>query len=343
MKSPGYKEYASLKKLNTLGTESIARYLYPLYSINELPEICRFAHQKALPLIPLGSGSNVVFYDDLNAILMPVLCKNREVSGSDKNDVFITVGAGHNWHELVRWTLKQGYYGLENLSLIPGTVGAAPIQNIGAYGIEIKDFLISVKGYCLLKNKYLTLTSHECEFGYRDSVFKQKLHGTFIITEITLRLSKIFLPNLTYDGLQKAVNFCGDHKALTGLQLSNIVCEIRRNKLPDPGALGNVGSFFKNPVVTKTDFHKIFKQFPDVIAYEHKWGSYKLAAGWLIDACGFKGYRTGDAGVFKQQALVLVNYGKATGKDILALAEIIRQKVFDTFSIMLEIEPCIYP
>ncbi|MCY4178312.1 MAG: UDP-N-acetylmuramate dehydrogenase [Endozoicomonadaceae bacterium] len=335
------KEYVNLKPFNTLGINATARYLYPLYSEVELPAICQFADQKGLPLMPLGAGSNIVLHSDPDAVVMPILCKDKQITIHD-DEVLLTASAGHNWHELVRWTLQHNYYGLENLSLIPGTAGAAPIQNIGAYGVEIKDSLVSVRGYCRLKKQFMLLTGDECEFGYRDSIFKRKLRNTFIITQITLRLSRTFSPNLSYDNLHKAVSHY-PHKTLTALMISDTVCTIRKKKLPDPKQLGNVGSFFKNPLVTRQTLDKIRKKYTNAIAYTVNNDFYKLAAGWLIDACGLKGYRKGDAGVFQDQALVLVNYGKATGKEMLALAQFIQQQVFDTFNVLLEVEPCIYP
>ena len=337
-----YHENASLKPLHTLQAEATARYLIPASSRQDIVDISNFALAHELPLIPLGQGSNVVFRDHVEAVVMPVVLHGCSVIYHGSSALF-SLQAGENWHQWVRQTLLQGWHGLENLSLIPGTVGAAPVQNIGAYGVELKDLLVQVKGYHRLKREFITLPVERCRLGYRDSIFKQKLYGNFIITEVTLRLHRMLLPRLSYGQLASEVEeFRGD-QALTGIHISDAVCHIRNKRLPDPAVLNNAGSFFKNPVVSSSAMEIIRLRHEDVIAYPLANGQWKLAAGWLIDSCGLKGYRRKAVGVYEQQALVLVNYGQASGKDILALATAIQQRVYEKFNVHLDIEPQIYP
>jgi len=342
MKPLRCKEYASLRNFNSFGVEATARYFYPVYDESHIAEVYQFAKKHCLPLISLGEGSNIVFRETINSVVMLLCLRHRKVSIASHH-IDITIGAGNNWHELVRWTLKQGYYGLENLSLIPGTVGAAPIQNIGAYGVELKEVLLQVRGYKIDEDCFITLTNEECLFGYRDSIFKTALQNNFVITEVTLRLSPIFYPNLDYGELKNTVESMSQFQPLTGLSVSDAVCYIRQQKLPDPKKLGNAGSFFKNPIVTQERFNLIRQKFPKVVAYPLKDQQWKLAAGWLIDACGLKGFRKGRVGTFSKQALVLVNHGEATGGEIIAFATMIKNKVYECFNVMLEIEPCVYP
>lgn len=337
------KEYASLKPFNTLGVNASARYLCPANSESDIAAICRFSREQGLPLIPLGGGSNIVLREHIEAVVMPVAIEYQQIKVVTQDQAFVSVGAGCNWHALVRWTLKNRLYGLENLSLIPGNTGAAPVQNIGAYGVELKDTLVQVRGYHRSTQAYVTLSKEACAFGYRDSVFKQALCNDFIITEVVLCLSRTLTPYLAYGKLQKVVEeICGSEH-LTGLGISDAVCRIREDKLPDPGIIGNAGSFFKNPVVSSDVFEQLRSDHPNMVAFAQGDKHWKLAAGWLIDTCGLKGYQENAVGTYNKQALVLINYGGATGKDILGFASMIQNTVYQRFHIMLEIEPMIYP
>ena len=337
-----YHENVSLKPLHTLQAEATARYLIPASSEQDIVDISNFALSHQLPLIPLGQGSNVVFRHHVEAVVMPVVLHGCSITYHGSNALF-SLQAGENWHQWVRKTLLQGWHGLENLSLIPGTVGAAPVQNIGAYGTELKDLLVQVRGYHRLKKEFISLPVDKCQFGYRDSIFKHRLYGNFIITEVTLRLQRKLSPHLSYGQLASEVeNFRGDQQ-LTGMHISDAICHIRNTHLPDPAVLNNAGSFFKNPVVSSSTMEIIRRKYEDVIAYPLANGRWKLAAGWLIDSCGLKGYRRKAVGVYERQALILVNYGQTSGEDILALATTIQQRVHKKFNVHLDIEPQIYP
>ena len=337
------KEYANLKLLNTLGVSSTARYLCPAFSEQDVASICEFAHTKNLPLIPLGEGSNIVFREEIEAVVMPVMLQHRALVSGPEGQVFVTVGAGCSWHALVRWTLQQQLHGLENLSLIPGNAGSAPVQNIGAYGVELKDSLVKVRGYHRRDQRYVSLSKQECLFGYRDSIFKQALCNEFIITEVVLCLKRTLTPRLTYGKLREYVHRSCQGNTPTGLEISDAVCRIRQEKLPDPKVLGNAGSFFKNPVVSSEVFNTLRLDHPNIVAYRQSDNSWKLAAGWLIDACGLKGFRDGVGGMYDKQALVLVHYGGGSGDDVLALASMVQHNIYQRFNIRLEIEPVIYP
>ena len=337
------EEYASLKTMNTMGLESVARYFGRVESLAALQEALVFAKERHLAVIPLGEGSNVVLGESLDALVLLIRLKGREILESHNGSILLKVGAGEHWHSLVCWSLEQEFYGLENLALIPGCVGAAPVQNIGAYGVEIKDRFVSLDAVDRQTGESMTLSAEECAFGYRDSVFKNGLMDRVIITSVTLRLSTTLMPELDYGALkEKAEGFAGEGERPTGMDICRAVCAIRREKLPDPQVIGNAGSFFKNPVVS--DEHKVAlkDKFSDIPAYKVSEG-WKLPAGWLIEHCGFKGCLKKDgAGVYDKQALVLVNHGNACGKDILLLAEEIRVAVKERFSVTLEIEPRIY-
>ena len=337
-----YTKLVNLKNHTTFGLNAIAKFFYPLISEDDIEEIVNFSQKLKIPLIPLGSGSNVIFGDYINAVIMPVLIKNVSIKPQNEK-VLITLGAGCNWHETVKWTIEQGYFGLENLSLIPGTVGAAPVQNIGAYGVEISDRLYSVTAYCLIKRQIIVLTKKDCALKYRSSIFKESAKNKFIILYVTLSLDRTFKPVLTYPAIKKALDeHCNTEKP-TAIQISDIIINIRRSKLPDPSKLGNVGSFFKNPIVDNKILKKLQQQYPFITSFITNNNNYKISAGMLIQECGLKGYRNKEnVGVYEKQALVLVNHGGATGKDIIKLSDIIKKRVFDKFNIKLEIEPTLY-
>ena len=337
------EEEASLQPFNTLGLEARARYLCPAYSEEDVAALHDFACRRRVPLLPLGEGSNVVFNGEVCAVVMPVRIPGVVKINEQTDRVLVRAGAGENWHALVRRLLDLGYYGVQNLSLIPGNTGGAPVQNIGAYGVSLEELLESVRGYRLSSRRFVTLNGAQCDFGYRDSVFKRALKDDFIITSVTLRLSKTLRPGLHYAGLKEEVEALCRGRAPSGHDISDAVCRIRRRKLPDPAVLGNAGSFFKNPVVPEAQFGAIRSAHPDVVAWPDKPGYVKLAAGWLIDACGLKGYRQGDAGIYERQALVIVNHGCATGREILMLAQTVVARVCDTSGVTLETEPAVIP
>lgn len=279
----------------------------------------------------LGGGSNILPVGYLNAhVIKPDLQGIRYEHTGDS--VLVTAGAGVVWHDLVLDTLAQGYSGLENLSLIPGSVGAAPIQNIGAYGVELSERLVEVEVLDIQSRQILMLSNEECEFDYRDSIFKHELKGRVIVTHVTLKLDREPQFNLTYGALGNAVACLNDNPTAT--DVSNAVIQIRRSKLPDPELLGNAGSFFKNPLVSSEQYNQLKLEFPGMVAYIQDDG-FKLAAGWLVEQCGLKGYRHGDAGVHDKQALVIVNHGKARAEELLSVAAKVQHNVFDKFGVRL--------
>jgi UDP-N-acetylmuramate dehydrogenase len=283
----------------------------------------------------LGGGSNVVLPNDLGGTTLLMNIAGREII--DRNDQFIkvAVGAGENWHDFVAWTLEKNLPGLENLALIPGTVGAAPIQNIGAYGSDVAEHLAFIEAFDSKEQAFVTLSKADCRFAYRDSHFKQNL-GRYIVTKVVFNIAKVWVPRLTYADLAKEFS---NNPSPAPKEIFTAVCKIRQSKLPDPKVIGNAGSFFQNPIVDSTFFSDLQLAHPNLVSYPDANGSRKLAAGWLIDQCGFKGYRSGPAGVYDKQALVLVNHGGADASDILSLADLIKQKVLERFGVELQIEP----
>ena len=326
---------------NTLGLPSTARCYAEVNSVAELKSALTFAREKQLPVIPLGGGSNVVLDDFLNALVVHVNLKGRTVLSRDQDCVRVRAEAGENWHEFVLWSLENEAYGLENLSLIPGTVGAAPIQNIGAYGVELKDSFVSLEAMNLESGVVEYFDRQDCGFGYRDSVFKREKRDQYIIISVTLDLDATLKPNLGYGQLGDLVARRLGGQAPSAVDISQAVCDIRREKLPDPSEVGNAGSFFKNPEVSPSEMDRLKQAYPDIVAYPVG-QNWKLAAGWLIDQSGLKGMREGAVGTYQYQALVLVNHGGATGQDVLSFSSMIQQKVNDKFGVLLEREPRVY-
>lgn len=335
------RENVNLKALNTFGFQVNARYFAEVNSVEALREAVLFAQDKELDCIPVGGGSNLVLTGDLDALVIHVNLKGREVLARSGEQVLVKASAGENWHEFVRWTLAEEAYGLENLSLIPGNVGAAPIQNIGAYGVEIKDYFLSLEALELATGELRTFSLEDCDFGYRDSVFKQASRDQFIILSVTFSLDTQLQPRLEYGKLQEEVFKRMTSSLPTGFEISESVADIRMEKLPDPAVLGNAGSFFKNPVVSSETVDRLRDQFPNLVAFPFG-DDWKLAAGWLIDQSGLKGYRQGAVGTYKHQALVLVNHGGGEPRELVALAEYIQGKVFEKFGVQLEVEPRFY-
>jgi len=322
----------SLKQYNTFGIDSNAKRFVAVGSLSELKSI--LVNEKDIFL--LGGGSNMLLTKNIESLVIHLDLKGIVVNDTEKDAVYVTAEAGENWHDFVLWCISQNYGGLENLSLIPGNVGTSPIQNIGAYGVEIKDTFQQLEALEIATGKIKTFPHSDCKFGYRNSVFKNELKGKYIITNVTFKLTKNnHQINISYGDIK---NHLKDIEHPTLKDISDAVISIRQQKLPDPKEIGNSGSFFKNPVIGSVLFNSLQKKHAKMPHYVVSENEIKIPAGWLIEQCGFKGQRFGDAGVHSKQALVLVNYGNASGKDIYNLAQNIRQKVKDTFEISLEIE-----
>ncbi len=326
----------SLKKHNTFGIEAKAQEFVAVHSVDELQHVLKENTSKKKFI--LGGGSNMLLTKDIDALVIHVDLKGKKITKEDENHVWVESQAGENWHEFVLWTIYQNFGGLENMSLIPGNVGTTPVQNIGAYGTEIKDTFDSCEAMEISTQKMRTFNHAECNFGYRESIFKQEVKDQFIITSVIFKLTKKNHIIKTSYGDIIAELTTQNITEPTLKDVSNAVIAIRRSKLPDPKELGNSGSFFKNPIVLKTDFEPIHAKFPEMKFYEISPTEVKVPAGWLIEQAGFKGKRFGDAGIHKNQALVLVNYGNATGQEILAVSKAIQQTVFDKFGIHIEAE-----
>ena len=324
----------SLVKHNTFGIDQKAQRLIWAHSADE---ISNYVKHHGSPALVLGGGSNLLLTEDIKGDVLKVDIHGRRVVFEDDEVVHIRFGAGENWHEVVQWTLMQGLGGLENLSLIPGNCGTAPVQNIGAYGVELKDVFVNCEGVLVESGEFFTLSKEEAHFGYRDSIFKNEWKGKAIITRITLVLTKKNHKLRTDYGSIQAELEARSITEPTPKQISDAVISIRRNKLPDPAEIGNSGSFFKNPVVSKELAESLTERYPDMPSYPAPNG-VKLAAGWLIDTAGWKGYRNGDAGIHERQALVLVNYGEASGAELLELAHKIIDDIQQRFGITLHPE-----
>ncbi|MBO9494567.1 UDP-N-acetylmuramate dehydrogenase [Thalassotalea sp. G20_0] len=331
----------SLVERNTLGLPSTARYYAEANTVAELQSALAFAREKQLPVIPLGGGSNVVLGDFLDALVVHVNLKGKTVLSRDQECVRVRAEAGENWHEFVLWSLDHQAYGLENLSLIPGNVGAAPIQNIGAYGVELTDSFVSLEAVNLESGHVEYFDRQSCSFGYRDSVFKREKRDQYIIVAVTLDLDATLKPNLGYGQLGDLLARRLGDQAPSAVDISRAVCDIRREKLPDPSEVGNAGSFFKNPEVSQSEMDRLKQEYPNIVAYPLG-QNWKLAAGWLIDQTGLKGKRDGCVGTYQKQALVLVNHGGATGRDVLSFSRQVQQKVNEKFGVQLEREPRLY-
>jgi UDP-N-acetylmuramate dehydrogenase len=334
----------SLRELNTFGLPATAHTLVRITSDADVRRVLDHPELGVAPKLVLGGGSNLILSRDPQAVVLRVEVKGRRRVAEDDDGVTLEFGAGEPWHDAVQWSLDQGWPGLENLALIPGTVGAAPVQNIGAYGLELKDRFHSLDAVDLITGRSVTLDARACRFGYRDSAFKQTgfggLAGKSLITRVRLRLPRPWRPVLGYLDLERRMAETGNH-APEARTIFEWVCEIRRHKLPDPAHIGNVGSFFKNPVVSPEQCRDIIGREPEIVHYTLPDGSMKLAAGWLIDACGWKGKSVGRAAVYERQALVLVNRGGASGAEVVMLARAIQESVYGRFGIRLEPEPVI--
>lgn len=325
----------SLKKYNTFGIDAKCKRLIILESEEDVVDYFE-NHNKGSRFLLLGSGSNLLIKNDLDYdVLKPDMLGAKKI---DEDTISITLEAmaGQFWHQFVEYLVNNNYYGYENLALIPGKVGTAPIQNIGAYGVEQDQHFISLRGYNIELKHFETYTKEQCNFGYRSSIFKSELKGKFIITSVTYKLSKIDTPNLSYAELE---NYLAQNNLETNAKnVFEAVIDIRTNKLPSPSELGNSGSFFKNPIITKSEFDRILAEYPELRGFPQNDGSVKISAGWLIEKADLKGYRVGDAAVYDKHALILVNYGNATGSDIWQVAEHVIETVFEKFQVRLEPE-----
>lgn len=337
---PLFLPHFNLQKLNTLAVPAVANFYVAVHDDDELREALTFARTENLPLLVLGGGSNIVLRADFPGVVIQLKSQGKEVVAEDEHFVWLKVAAGENWHHLVEYTLDNALYGLENLSLIPGSVGAAPIQNIGAYGVEVKDLITELSALEIRSGIVVNFTNESCRFDYRDSIFKQALKDQYVITSVTFRLRKTAQLNLSYPALRDT---------LAGLDnpspqaVSDAVIAIRQSKLPDPALTPNVGSFFKNPIINLAQLQVLRTTYPDIVSYPVDTVRVKLAAGWLIDRAGWRGKEAAGAKVHAQQALVLTNPDRASGARVLALAELIQQSVRAQFGVTLEMEPRVYP
>lgn len=331
-------ENASLKALNTFHVDASAERLLELHDVTLLPEVLALPQVAGKPLLVLGAGSNVLIADDVPGTVL--VFANREISALEHraDHTVVRAGAGVNWHGLVMWSLQNGLSGLENLALIPGTAGAAPIQNIGAYGVQVDEFINAVEAWDRAEQTWVRLEAEACQFGYRDSLFKHE-PDRYLITAIELRLPLLHHLRVGYAGIAEEMQAMGVELPVAA-DVANAVIAIRRRKLPDPDVLGNAGSFFKNPVLPLDQVDVLLQQYPDIPVYPAAQDTHrKLSAAWMIEACGWKGYRDGDAGVAPSHALVLVNHGNATGGQLLDLARRISASVLEKFGVPIEPEP----
>jgi len=330
------QNHFSLKNFNTFGIEANAKQFVAVHSIEELKSI--LAQNTSKNKFILGGGSNMLLTKDIDALVIHIDLKGKKIVEENDNFIWVESQAGENWHEFVIWTIDNNYGGLENMSLIPGNVGTTPVQNIGAYGTEIKDTFVSCEAMKIESFEMRSFYKADCHFGYRESIFKNEVKDQYIITSVVFKLTKNnHKINISYGDIASELEKLNINKPSLR-DVSNAVITIRQSKLPDPKVLGNSGSFFKNPIVLKSDFEPIHKKFPEMKFYEISETEVKVPAGWLIEQAGFKGKRFGDAGIHKNQALVLVNYGNATGLEILNVSKEIQDTIFKKFGIQIEAE-----
>jgi UDP-N-acetylmuramate dehydrogenase len=327
----------SLLDLNTFGLPASAAFFTEVLSDTELQELLRNPEWKDFPKFILGGGSNILLTRDINALVIHMRITGIEKVKESSEHVWLRAGGGEVWHDFVMFCVERGYAGIENLSLIPGTVGAAPMQNIGAYGVEIKDVVETVETVSLDTGEPRTFAREDCRFGYRESIFKHELRGRFVLTAVTFRLHKTAHFRVDYGDIRSTL-IDMNVRELTIKAVSEAVIQIRRSKLPDPAQIGNAGSFFKNPEISKRQFDELREKFPSIPGYFVAPEIMKVPAGWLIEQAGWKGVRDGAAGVHDRQALVIVNHGGATGQQISRLSEKIRDSVFEQFGIQLSVE-----
>jgi UDP-N-acetylmuramate dehydrogenase len=331
------RENYPLRDLNTFHIDAAAKYFAAFSTLDDARELLsaeKFSKERKMIL---GGGSNILFTKDFNGLVMKNELKGMELLKEDDDHFYVKAGAGENWHSFVMHCITKGYAGVENLSLIPGNVGAGPMQNIGAYGVELKDVFHELEALNMQSLEIEKFSNSECRFGYRESIFKREAKDKYIIASVTFRLRKQPAFNTSYGAIEKELEVMGV-KDLSIKAISQAVINIRSSKLPDPAKIGNAGSFFKNPVVSTQKYESLKQKFPDVVGYKNSDTEMKLAAGWLIEQCGWKGRTFGDAGVHKLQALVLVNYDSAEGEEIYNLSQRIMDSVFEKFGVELERE-----
>lgn len=331
------QENFSLTPYNTFGIQAKARYFAEVTQVEQLRYLITSEPYAEMPKLILGGGSNLLFTQDFDGLVIKIKLKGIESIQEDEQHVWLKAGAGEVWHDFVQHSIEAGFHGLENLSLIPGSVGAAPMQNIGAYGAEIKDVFDHLEAMEIATGQLKRFEHEECDFGYRKSVFKNVLKDKYIITSVTFKLNKKASFNVSYGAIQQTLEEMGVEK-LSTKAISEAVIRIRQSKLPDPAQMGNAGSFFKNPYISKTFYEKLNSQFPEMPCYQLPDGQVKVPAGWLIEQCGWKGKVTGNAGVHSKQALVLVNHGNAQGLEVKELALKIQASVKEKFGIELNPE-----
>lgn len=330
---------ADLRPFNTFGLAARARYFAELTDAARLPELCALPFFEREKVLWLGGGSNIILRGDYPGLAVRLANRGIRETRRAPGHVWLEAQAGENWHGFVRHTLALGLNGLENLSLIPGTVGASPVQNIGAYGVEAKDLIDTVNCYDLAEHRFISLANADCRFAYRDSLFKREGCGRYVITSVVFKLAERFTPRTAYGDLADVLAASCPGREITAADVSDAVCRIRRAKLPDPALLGNAGSFFKNPAVPAGKAAALATAHPAMPRYPQSDGTVKLAAGWLIEQCGLKGRSIGGAAVHDKQALVLVNTGRATAADVAALAALVQNTVAERFGVELESEP----
>lgn len=330
------QQNVSLKNFNTFGVEASAKYFVEINHEDELVELFMDPQWKQMELLVMGGGSNMLLINDFDGLVIHMNIRGFE-HRINHSEVYVEAGGGEVWNDLVNFCVAREYAGLENLSLIPGSVGAAPIQNIGAYGVELQDVFHSCRAFEIATGAFKTFSKADCKFGYRESIFKSEVKGQYIITSVKFHLSLIPNVNLRYGAIEQELVARGINTP-TIKDVSQVVSHIRVSKLPDPSTIGNAGSFFKNPIITQADFEPIKAKFPDIINYPAGDGFVKLAAGWLIEQCGWKGKVVGNTGTWKNQALVLVNHGGATGQEIFNFSSQIIDSVYTKFGVTLQRE-----
>lgn len=327
----------SLKELNTFGLDIHASHYCMIHTVDELRELIKMEQTKKLPKLVLGGGSNMLFTEDYRGLIIHNQIMGISITSETDDHVLICAGGGVNWHNFVLHCVQKGYGGIENLALIPGCVGAAPIQNIGAYGVEIKDTFYQLNAVDLTDGSIHQFAREECQFGYRDSIFKREAKNKFMIVDVTFKLSKHPQLNTSYGAIAQQISESNNVNP-TIKDVCDVVIAIRQSKLPDPKEIGNAGSFFKNPEIPIKQFEKLKEEFPDLVGYQAHHNKMKVAAGWLIEKSGWKGKRIGNVGMHAMQALVLVNYGNATGEELITHAKKVQAGVLKDFRIELEME-----
>lgn len=327
----------SLKAFNTFGIDVRTQYFSEIESVDDIREALSFANKNQLPYLVIGGGSNILFTQNFQGLIIKNNLKLIEVIHEDQNNYYIKSSAGEVWHQLVLYCIENNYAGIENLSLIPGSVGAAPLQNIGAYGVELKDVFYELEAYHIPTQTIEKFNLNDCAFDYRESIFKTNLKNQYIILNITLQLKKNPQFNIEYGAIKEELEKM-NCTSLSVKAISQAVINIRSSKLPNPKEIGNAGSFFKNPIINQEQSDQLKKEFPSIPIYPSKANQFKVAAGWLIEQCGWKGFRKADYGCHAKQALVLVNYGTAKGQEIFDLSTAIKESVFEKFGIELERE-----